>query len=330
MTILVLICCSALTSPYQRWMCLSVEERTLWCVRLSKAFIAQRLIRELWVYIWSPYKPEIWANAQRSPVHYLPNWNGTGPSCYTTWRSPNVCTSSVSTTGHGKPTPWHWKEEVSSKMQGPATSLCKDYSCTPHLQGKRSFRPMCLKRLPQLRGSFGPSDGSFAADVLLKRDKPGATVNQQFLPSHRGGHKHVVSFTRVQPTACKQTWLDSFGNDCGRRCVMSHMTIIELFKYVRNSLRIKSCLLQEGRGYLGWKSSRPTRRFASGCAAVDTQSVSRGAWWLGSYDVNMTYVTTCKTWLIIAFSANSFTWPPPPPSDHCMIFHTSLSNPYIR
>ena len=84
-------------------------------------------------------------------------------------------------------------------------------------------------------------------------------------------------------------------------------------KYVRNSLRIKSCFLQEGRDYLDWQSSWPIRRLASRfrlcCGRY--QFVSRGAWWVGSYDVNMTYVTTCKTWLIIAFSTNSFTWPLP-------------------
>ena len=80
MTILVLICCSALTWSYQRWICWSVEARTLWCVRLTKHFIAQRLIRALWVYTCSSFKSEIRANAQWSLAHYLSDWKGTGPS----------------------------------------------------------------------------------------------------------------------------------------------------------------------------------------------------------------------------------------------------------
>jgi len=33
-------------------------------------------------------------------------------------------------------------------MQGPATSLCKDYGCTLHLEEKRSSRPMFLNCSP--------------------------------------------------------------------------------------------------------------------------------------------------------------------------------------
>lgn len=33
-------------------------------------------------------------------------------------------------------------------MQGPATSLCKDYGCTLHLEDKRSSRPMFLNCSP--------------------------------------------------------------------------------------------------------------------------------------------------------------------------------------
>jgi hypothetical protein len=69
----------------------------------------------------------------------------------------------------------------------------------PALRGETEFSAQIPVLFTPHRpgGSFGPRDGSFAADVL-KRNKSGAAVNQHFLPSHRRGHKHTVPCTRFQ------------------------------------------------------------------------------------------------------------------------------------
>jgi hypothetical protein len=75
----------------------------------------------------------------------------------------------------------------------------------PTLSGETEF----LTQIPEVyiphhpRGNITPRDRSFEADVFLGRDKPKAADIQHFSPSHRGGHKYTVSFTRTQLTANK-------------------------------------------------------------------------------------------------------------------------------
>ena len=67
MIILVLICCNETTWLWQRLLFYNVGAKTLGSARLTKRFIAQKLIRALWVYIYGARTPEKWSNAQWLP-----------------------------------------------------------------------------------------------------------------------------------------------------------------------------------------------------------------------------------------------------------------------